>query len=290
MGMPTISIRESLQMALLSRNETHQHWVKPTSNSIDQRNHLFCAGYINIDQEMSGIRHLRIERGNIAYLWIPTTTPLNGLEALEAAFWLHCVTGWSSVSRRSDILNHLSWVPVPVKGNGIHACMVDGPILKVPGFAQRTATLISNGASGWSLEDLSLNQRSVVAPHLSAKFHDPQAHLEACSDAYFTAIKSLASEGSIEAAIEATTGVLQLTVLKYQHNRKQAALMAQRLVSGIVAKSPKIVGAYQRKRDQQMQSASVRRDAKNHAKTLTPKERLEMFNQLIGMQSDRLVC
>lgn len=282
LGVPTITIKDSVQKALRQRSSTHEHWVKPTSNAVAQRNHVFCFGSVDIDNEVTGIKHLRIEKGDLAYIWIPTVTPLNGLESIEACQWFRAVSGFNNFSNASALRNRLNWVPVPMAEAKSTAHMVDGPILKVPEFPERTRTLIEMGAPGWNFDDMTLNQRSVLYPHLYTKDPTPHAHLEAYSEAYLIAIRVLSFEGCIDTAIEETSDTLQDTVLRYVNSPAAARSMAKRLVSSIVAKDPSIVGCYQRRRNEESQMRKHAHERGIAMRNLTPSQRLAMFNSLIG--------
>lgn len=286
LGVQTLSIRTSVQQALIARQD-HTHWVKPTSQTITQRNHVFCLGAIDIDQEFPQpeLKHLRIEQGKLAYIWIPTATALNALESIETTLWFRTVTGLNSTSRFSDKLHQINWAPVPLCGSDTKVSLVEGSILQVPSFSERTATLISYGAQGWSIDDLTLNQRSCVEPHLASKFPNPDAHLEAYSGAYFKAIGVLASEGCVDAATKACADQLQETVLKYRHAPTEATRMAKRMVTAIMAKDPKIVGAYQRKRDEWTMTHPSDWQTRQKLQGLTPAERLAMASAILDKQA-----
>lgn len=97
--VPSSRIPDSLVSALVSRNETHEHWVKPSSNRITDRHHVLALGTIDKDDEFEGLMHLRIVKGDEAFIWVATHTPLNSTESIEATMWLRAASGLTLLRR-----------------------------------------------------------------------------------------------------------------------------------------------------------------------------------------------
>ena len=247
LAVPTVSIRESLLKALKQRQESHEHWVKPTSDILDQRNLVFSPGYLALDDHLEGVCHLRIEHEDRAYIWIATSTPLNGIEALEAAMWFLAVNGFIQRSRKEQGLSAMNYAPVPLAGSQTVARHIDGPVLKVPPFAERTAALLQLGAEGWRLDGLTVNQRSLVSPLLKNGIRSGTS-LDSYAEAYFDGIKALASGEGYDEAVLKVAETLASNIEKFHKRPSLAQSMGKRLVDSILRQHPTIEDSYARKR------------------------------------------
>ncbi len=247
--LPVSQIPDSLIAALISRNGTHEHWVKPTSNRITDRHHVLALGTIGKEDEFEGLMHLRIVKGNEAYIWIATQTPLNATESIEASMWLRAVSRLTLLQKSLNSLSDLVYAPVPIhthiEQQKVTCELVEGPLLRVPDYASRTEVLLKTHGTGWRFDELTPAQQDLVSPLLQpgANRQHPK---EFFNQAFLACIAAMAKGLDAEGCAQVAADSLTENLTYYKHKPERALEMGKRLVKSIRTRTPLVQNSYGR--------------------------------------------
>lgn len=287
--VPASHIPDSLVAALALRIKTHEHWVKPTSHRISDRHHVLALGTIDKDDEFEGLMHLRIVKGDEAYIWVATQTPLNATESIEASMWLRAASGLTLLRRNMKGLNDLVYAPVPITADfeqhqSVSSELVDGPLLKIPDFATRTEVLLNTHGTGWHFHELTPAQQDLVSPLLQrgALRQHPR---EFFNQAYLACVAALAQGLGAEESAQQAADSLSENLTYYQRKPELALAMGNRFVKSIQTKTPLVVDSYVR-RDEAIKTQKRKATAVAKAvREMSGEERLAKFSELLSAKS-----
>jgi len=289
---PTRPLRHTLIERLAKTIKTHQQWVRPTSNSINERNRMFALGVLNADTHMEGIKHLRVTKNGFAHIWVATSTPLNAQEALEASMWFRIMNSLAPLNPATHGLKDINLMPVPMmdpqEPQSIEAELIDGPTLAIPGFAQRMEILLAAPASGWRYELLTPNQLDLISTP-SEGIHKKLGYAE-YAQCFFEGVKHLALGLEPNEAIAAVAQSLIDRFDKFRLDNESAVRLANKYIKSIVNRRPAVEGAYTRK-DEAIKQAQTQLKAKKkglqnfHALPLATRQQMIKNHGIMAIHS-----
>ncbi len=282
LNRPCIRLSTSTVSRLLATHQSHEHWVKPTSDSISERSHLFSLGRVNTDVHLQGIQHLRVIKQDLAHIWVPSSRPLNAQEAIEASMWFRITMNLQPLPPGTMHIAELLFMPVPIiNTNGSSPTLselVQGPVLEVPGFAERMEVLLNAPHSGFTIEQLSANQLDLVDGFKFKTGKD--SGFSNYSTAFLEGVKCLAQGMTREDCIAAVSALLLESFGTYRGAPAKATKIATSYIDAVLTRSPKVEGAYKRPEEkrtaQQQQAAKVRAKADEFL-SLSPLQRLKLL-------------
>ena len=278
--VPSSRIPDSLVSALVSRNETHEHWVKPSSNRITDRHHVLALGTIDKDDEFEGLMHLRIVKGDEAFIWVATHTPLNSTESFEATMWLRAASGLTLLRKNTNGLNDLLYAPVPIdtdiEQQQVSCELVDGPLLRVPDYASRTEVLLKTHGTGWHFDELTPAQQNLLSPLLQPGANRQHPN-EFFNQAFLACVAAMAQGLDTEDSAQAAADSLTEHLTYYKRKPDRALEVGRRFVKSIQTRTPLVQDAYGRRAEEfRAQKRKASTDAQA-IRNMSGHERLQRF-------------
>jgi len=288
--VPVSRIPSSLVSALVLRDQTHKHWVKPTSNRIKDRNHLLALGTIDVDDEFNGVMHLRIELNDQAFIWVATQTALNSTEAIEASMWLRAVSGLTLINRQMKGLADIVYAPAPItsahKDRQVRCELVQGPLLKVPDFATHTEVLLKTHGTGWHFEELTPAQQDLLGPLVRPGSHR-QHPKEFFNQALLQCVAAMARGKGEDESARIAADSLCTNLTYFSRKPDHAIQMGQRFVKAIQTRTPLVEDSYRRRDDELTASKQQAMTTAHEVKTLSDEQRLAAFNDFLNSLQDQ---
>ena len=240
--VPTSPIRQGVLESVASIRDSHFVRVFPTSRFTTDRNHLVPI-QAPLEFTAVGMRHLRIEAGQTAYLWFVTQDAYNTLEAHECSFWLMSRLGISWNFPAPISTGRLSVTPLPIADTNTTATFIDGAVLKLAGHAERMDFLDRHRPAGWNHELFSAQNTQLLEQWRSG---EQDAIFLPYKDAFMLALNRLASGDTSEVVTDTVANFLQNTLAKYRNSRANAMWQANKIISGILKHRPTIEGSFDR--------------------------------------------
>lgn len=285
---PSRALRTSLVQRLAKTRHTHSHWVRPTSDDINERNHLFALGTLTAEQDYQcDHEHLRVTMNGLTHIWVATVTPLNAQEAIEASMWYRVTHGLKPLPPTTARISDQLYLPVPMvnmmesEQTKATAEVVSGPRMVVPGFAQRMDALLAAPHSGWQYQQLTRNQQDLLyrpSKGIGTKFGF--AEFQNC---YLAGVKCLAMGMSEDEAAQEVSNSLIEAFDKFKRDPDGASKLAKKYIESVIHRRPMVAGSYARrdeaiKQEQQRAMAEKRKFEEFHSKPLVERERLVKLN------------
>jgi hypothetical protein len=285
---PSRTLRTSLVQRLAKTRQTHSQWVRPTSDGINERNHMFGLGTMAAEQDYEcDYAHLRVTQNGLTHIWVATSNPLNAQEAIEAAMWFRITHDLKPLPPNTTRISDQLYMPVPLvnilesQQTKATAQFVDGPRLVVPGFAQRIEALLAAPNSGWQHQQLTRNQQDLLyrpSKGGGTKFGFAEYH-----NSYLEGVKCLALGMSEAEATQIVANSLATAFDKFARDPDGASKLAQKYIASIVSRSPMVAGSYARrdeviKQEERMAAAKRKKVASFHAKPQAERERIIKAN------------
>lgn len=186
-NVPTKQIPKSVIRNILEKPKLH-HFAMPHFEAYRPNCSQFGIGFVGKTEELTGVRHLRIDFGEYALIYIATRANLTKLQAKECFHWFRTQLNWEQVARHSPYAEDLQMMPVPVTFDDgtsyAKASIVDGPLLAVPDFATRAAFMIDAQIPGWELHTYSQAQINQIAPLVFSDVHPKTVYSQALGIAF----------------------------------------------------------------------------------------------------------
>jgi hypothetical protein len=285
---PSRTLRTSLVQRLAKTRQTHSQWVRPTSDDINERNHVFGLGTVAAEQDyVCDYAHLRVTQNGLTHIWIATSNPLNAQEAIEAAMWFRITHDLKPLPPNTTRISDQLYMPVPLvnilesQQTKATARFVDGPRLVVPGFAQRIEALLAAPHSGWQHQQLTRNQQDLLyrpSKGGGTKFGFAEYH-----NSYLEGVKCLALGMSEAEATEIVANSLASAFDKFARDPDGASKLAKKYILSVLSRRPIVSGSYSRRdeviqQEKKMAVARKRKVEAFHSKPLAERERLLKAN------------
>ena len=285
---PSRSLRTSLVQRLAKTRLTHSQWVRPTSDGITERNHIFPLGTVTAEQDYAcAHEHLRITKNGLTHIWVATANALNAQEAIEAGMWYRITHHLKPVPPTTARLSDQLFIPVPMvniaesEQTKATAQVVEGPRMAVPGFAERMDALLAAPQSGWQYHQLTRNQQDLI--YRPTKGVGTKLGFAEYQNCYLEGVKCLAMGMSEDEAAQEVSNSLIEAFDKFKRDPDGASKLAKKYIESVIHRRPMVAGSYSRrdeaiKREQQRAMAEKRKVEEFHSKPLVERERLVKLN------------
>lgn len=285
---PSRALRTSLVQRLAKTRRTHSHWVRPTSDAINERNHLFALGTLTAEQDYKcDHEHIRVTQNGLTHIWVATATALNAQEAIEASMWYRVTHGLKPLPPTTARISDQLYIPVPMvnimesEQTKATAEVVSGPRMVVPCFAQRMDALLAAPHSGWQYQQLTRNQQDLL--YRPSKGVGTKLGFAEYQNCYLEGVKCLAMGMSEDEAAQEVSNSLIEAFDKFKRDPDGASKLAKKYIESVIHRRPMVAGSYARRdeaitQEQQRAMAEKRKFEEFHSKPLVERERLVKLN------------